>query len=176
MIIRGVSSGETLVPRLRSGICVVVVVADPAGPTERIRLLDQGADVVLHGEVSDEEIVAQVRALARRGAAPARVVRTGRRQARIVLDPDRRQALVLGRQVNLTLLEGNLLAAFIARPGEVLDSRTLMISVWGSPFGARSTVSAYIRRLRIKIEPDPRHPVFIRTVWGGGYLYRPGGG
>lgn len=103
------------------------------------------------------------------------IVRTRWRKDKVVLDTDRRHAVVLGRRVTLTLLEGKLLAAFLARPGEVLDRRALMTSVWGSPFGAHSTVSAYIRRLRVKIEPDPSNPVFIRTVWGGGYIYRPDG-
>ena len=92
-----------------------------------------------------------------------------------MFDPDRRQAVVLGRRVALTLLESNLLSAFTARPGEVLDGAELMTSVWGSPFGARSTVSAYIRRLRLKVEPDPSNPIFIHTVWGAGYVYRPAG-
>jgi DNA-binding response OmpR family regulator len=145
--------------------------------TTRIRVLDCGADLVLHGDVPDDEIVAQVRAMARRGADHNHsVVRPNGRQARIVLDPDRRHVVVLGRQVTLTRLEGHLLATFMARPGEVLDSRALMTSVRGSPFGARSTVSAQVRRLRVKIEPDASNPVFIRTVWGGGYTYQPEGG
>ena len=115
--------------------------------------------------LSVDEIVAQVRAIAR----------THRGKDKIVLDADRRQAVVLGRRVTLTLLEGNLLATFMARPAEVLDRRALMTSVWGSSVGARSTVSAYIRRLRVKIEPDPSNPVFIRTVWAGGYVFRPEG-
>jgi DNA-binding response OmpR family regulator len=176
VVIAGVAAAETWLSRLSPNTCVIVVMEDPASASERIGLLAHGADVVLHGDVPDDEIVAQVRAIARRGDAPVRrVARTGRRKAKIMLDKDRRQAVVLGRPVSLTLLEGNLLATFLARPGEVLDAQTLMTSVWGSPFGARSTVSAYIRRLRIKIEPDSCNPVFIRTVWGGGYLYRPDG-
>lgn len=95
--------------------------------------------------------------------------------AKILLDTDGRHAVVLGRRVTLTPLEGNLLAAFIARPGEVLNTRALMTGLWGSPFGTRSTVSASVRRLRVKIEPDPSHPVFIKTVWADGYVFRPDG-
>lgn len=150
-----------------------IVVADHSTAGERRKLLDNGADIVLHGDVTNDQIVAQLRAIARSRGAPIRgAVRTRRRREKLVLETDHRHAVVSGRRVSLTLLEGRLLAAFMARPGELLDRSALMTSVWDSPFGARSTVSAYIRRLRLKIEPDPSNPVFIRTVWGGGYLYR----
>ena len=178
VILEGLLAVERFTPRLRSVTCTRIVVLAQSDTEQRTKLLDDGADLVLHGGVPAHEIVAQVRAVARRGAVPVRrvVVRPPRRANQVVLDTDRRQADVLGRRIVLTLLEGNLLAAFVARPGEVLGGAELMTSVWGSPFGARSTVSAYIRRLRLKIEPDPAHPIFIRTVWGGGYVYRPDGG
>lgn len=175
VIVEGLSAAESFAPSLRAGCWTRIVLLAQSDAEQRIRLLADGNDLVLHGAVSDHEIVAQVRAIARRGAAPMHPVRPRRKVNHIVLDTDRRHALILGRRVALTLLEGNLLAAFIARPGEVLDGAALMTSVWGSPFGARSTVSAYIRRLRIKVEPDPSNPIFIRTVWGGGYIYRPDG-
>ena len=153
---------------------VVIVVADRLTSAEKVALLDGGADLVLHAEVSDEEVAAQIRAIARRDHASAWRVARGA-GARLVLEPDRRHAVVVGRRVSLTLLEGHLLAAFIARPDQVLSGRELLTSAWGAPIAARSTVSASIRRLRVKIEPDPANPVFIRTVWGGGYVYRPEG-
>jgi DNA-binding response OmpR family regulator len=175
-IVRGGCSPEPLAPRPGSGNCVRVVLADHATADDRIRLLEDGADVVLPGDAPDDEIVAQVRAIARRRTAPRSEVASAPVDTdKIVLDADRRHAAVLGRRITLTLLEGNLLATFMARPAEVLDRRALMTSVWGAPFGARSTVSAYIRRLRVKVEPDPSNPVFIRTVWAGGYVYRPDG-
>lgn len=143
------------------------------------RRLDVGADVVLLDPVAVEEVVAQLRALVRRQTGSAReAIPSGRLRLppRMVLDGNRRHVTVGGRRIALTHLEGELLAAFLARPAEVLDDAELLRIVWGSPFGARSTVSAYIRRLRVKIEPDPADPVFIRTVWGAGYVYWPDGG
>lgn len=165
---------RTIPPPVNGDRCTYIVVDEGLAAGQRARLLESGADVVLHGGVSAAEIVAQVRAVARRRGEPARRAEEHDRPAGVVLDAARRQAVVLGRHVPLTVLEGNLLAAFMARPGEVLSNADLMTSVWGSPFGARSTASAYIRRLRLKIEPDPSRPVLIRTVWGGGYVYRPG--
>lgn len=176
VILDGLTAAELFAPLLRSGTCTRIVVLAQSDTDQRIRLLDDGAELVLHGVVPAHEIVAQVRAIARRGTAPChRVVRPRRKSNHVVLDTNRRQAVVFGRRIALTLIEGNLLAAFMARPDEILDGRELMTTVWGSPFSARSTVSAYIRRLRLKIEPDPSNPMFIRTVWGGGYVYRPDG-
>lgn len=174
VIVEGTLPAGRVLPELRSAPGEVIVVAERLTSAQNVALLDGGADLVLHGEVTDEEVVAQVRAIARRCPASAgRVVR--RPQAKLVLEWDRRHAVVVGRRVSLTLLEGNLLAAFIARPDQVLSGLELLTSAWGAPIAARSTVSASIRRLRKKIEPDPANPVFIRTVWGGGYVYRPEG-
>ena len=175
LIASDVTAAEIIALRLRSATWLLVVVAGPAAAGERIKLLDQGADLVLHGAVPDDEIVAQVGAIARRAVTPVHQGVRSCPNAKILLDTDGRHAVVLGRRVTLTPLEGNLLAAFIARPGEVLNSRALMTGLWGSPFGARSTVSASVRRLRVKIEPDPSHPVFIKTVWADGYVFRPDG-
>ena len=174
VIVEGTVSAERFMPDLKSAPGRVIVLADRSSTPQRDTLLHDGADLVLHGQVSDDEIVAQIRAIARRNLASARRI-TRPTRAKIVLERDRRYAVVLGRRVTLTLLEGNLLAAFTARPDQVLSGCELLTSAWGAPIAARSTLSASIRRLRIKIEPDPSNPVFIHTVWGGGYIYRPEG-
>ncbi len=150
-----------------------VVVAPSAGEEERIAMLDHGADYVLHGDVSMGEIVAQARSAARRlpGAVLSAVVTP--KSGAVVLDDGRRQAVVFGRRVALTALEWKLLSVFIAAPGRTFSKADLMLAVSGSTVGARSTVSAHIRRLRMKIEPDPQNPVLIRTTWGSGYLFHP---
>ena len=174
VVVEGTAMARRVMPYLRSAPGKIIVLADRLTSAEKVALLEVGADLVLHGEVSDAEVVAQIRAIARPravlGGEVARRIRT-----KLVLERDRRHAVVVGRRVTLTLLEGNLLAAFIARPNQVLSGCELLTSAWGAPIAARSTLSATIRRLRLKIEPDPSNPVFIRTVWGGGYVYRPEG-
>lgn len=176
VILEGLSAAECFGPSISPDACTRIVVLGLSDAEQRARLLNDSADLVLHGDVADHEIVAQVRAISRCQGPAHR--RSGQRSNAddIVLEPDGRHALVLGRRIALTSLEGALLGTFIAQPGEVLNGRELMTQVWGSPFGGRSTVSAYIRRLRVKLEPDPSKPIFIRTVWGGGYVYRPDGG
>lgn len=174
VIVDGPVPAGSVMPKSTRPAGGAIVLVDRLTSAQRAALLDDGADLVLHGEVSDQEVVAQIRAIARRRHASARrAIRSPR--AKILLEQDRRHVVVLGRRITLTLLEGNLLAAFIARPDQVLSGRELLTSAWGAPIAARSTVSSSIRRLRVKIEPDPANPVFIHTVWGGGYIYRPEG-
>jgi DNA-binding response OmpR family regulator len=135
-------------------------------------MLDGGADYVLHGDVSMAEIVAQVRAITRRPRSSPEATAVPSSPA-VVLDPRSRHAVVSGRRVALTALEWKLLSVLMDAPGRTFCHRDLMVAVWGSTIGAGSTVSAHIRRLRIKIEPDPSNPVLVRTTWGAGYVFQP---
>ena len=62
----------------------------------------------------------------------------------------------------------------MAHPGQAFARSELMRQVWGWTFGDQSTVTVHVRRLREKVEPDPKAPTLIQTVWGIGYrLERP---
>ena len=57
----------------------------------------------------------------------------------------------------------------MAHPGQAFRREDLMREVWGWTFGDQSTVTVHVRRLREKVEDDPRTPTLIQTVWGIGY-------
>ena len=61
----------------------------------------------------------------------------------------------------------------VSHPGRTFGREELMEGVWGNRFGDRSTVTVHIRRLREKVEVDPRRPERIVTVWGVGYRFEP---
>lgn len=149
-------------PAVPSGGHLLVVIAHSASEKERVALFDHGADHILHGEVSVAEVAAQVRAIARRLVRPRPPLPV------VVLDHDSCRAIVYGRRIPLTGVEFKLLSVLMAVPGRTFSTDDLMAAVWGSA-AARSTVSAHIRRLRRKIEPDPSSPKLIRTAWGAGY-------
>jgi DNA-binding response OmpR family regulator len=74
--------------------------------------------------------------------------------------------------VELTAREFDLLAFLARSPGRPYSRQELLDHVWGYQFtGYEHTVNSHINRLRGKIEPDPSHPRFIRTVWGVGYRF-----
>lgn len=77
-----------------------------------------------------------------------------------------------GQPLTLSRTEQQLLALLTAHPGRVLPRETLLDRVWdGGDYVDENTLSVTIRRLRAKLEPDPRHPVYIRTVYGLGYVW-----
>jgi two-component system response regulator RegX3 len=88
------------------------------------------------------------------------------------LDLDGHQLRVDGRAVTLALKEYELLAELMRNAGRVLSRQDLLDHVWepGYP-DTNSTLQVHIRRLRLKIEPDPDHPIRIRTVRGLGYIF-----
>ena len=91
----------------------------------------------------------------------------------LVVDLGGRRAVVGGRPVPLTGRELALLAQLVRHPGRTFGREELMEAVWGSRFGDRSTVTVHVRRLRAKLEVDPRQPQRIVTVWGVGYRFEP---
>jgi DNA-binding response OmpR family regulator len=79
-------------------------------------------------------------------------------------------------QVPLTSGEFDLLAILVAHPNKVLDRDRILDLLTGaerSPFDR--SIDVRVTRLRSKLETDPANPVFIRTIWGKGYMFCPGG-
>ena len=74
--------------------------------------------------------------------------------------------------MDLTTLEFDLLATFMSYPGRVWNRGQLIEKMWGSDFfGDERVVDTHVARLRKKIEPDPSHPQFVKTVIGVGYKF-----
>lgn len=159
------------VMRLASGTPILAVAAG-ADPEDRIAALDAGADDCLSPPVSARELVSRVRACLRR-ASPNRPADGVLAAGPVVLDGERREVLVRGVPVHLTPTEFALLEVFLRRSGRLLPREGMIEEVWGPGFDGRGkAVDACVRRLRRKIEADPRHPRHIVTVRGLGYKFR----
>ena len=149
----------------------IIVITARSTEAERILGLDAGADDYVTKPFSMLELVARVRAVLRRSntlrtATQQKIVKIGD----IVLDSDSHCAHVNNRRIQLTVREFGLLTVFANNPGKVFSRAELLEKVWGSSYeGYRHTVNTHINRLRAKLEPDPSHPAYIRTVWGVGY-------
>jgi DNA-binding response OmpR family regulator len=89
---------------------------------------------------------------------------------------DAQRLLCDGEEVSLTTAEFAILRIFVEHPNRVLTRDGLMDMIKGyerDPFDR--SIDVRVTRLRRKIEPDPANPVYIRTVWGQGYLFAPKG-
>jgi DNA-binding response OmpR family regulator len=156
---------ETTVP--------VVVIPEVANEEEQIQFLEAGADIVVSRPYSARLLIAQVRALARRaGSIPLSNLPT-MAVAGLTLDPATRTVQVGGQPARrLTHLEFRLLYTLIINSGQVLSTETIVEHVWGyTGQGDRDLVRGLIRRLRLKIEPEPGKPYYILTVPGLGYSF-----
>ena len=90
----------------------------------------------------------------------------------LTLDRAGRQALRRGRVINLTPLENQLLAQFLAHPRQVFSKESLLADLWGFNFvGHNNLVEVYVRQLRQKLEAGGE-PRLIHTVFGSGYVLR----
>jgi DNA-binding response OmpR family regulator len=139
---------------------------------DRLIGLELGADDYVTKPFSPREVVARVRAVLRRaggGPEPAsRVLSAGD----VILDLDKRQASVAGRSVELTPTEFDLLAALVESPGRVFSRMQLLDKLQDYAYeGYERTIDAHVKNLRQKIEPDPKRPRYVLTVYGLGYKF-----
>jgi DNA-binding response OmpR family regulator len=139
---------------------------------DRVLGLEAGADDYVTKPFSPRELALRVQAVLRRGAASgtgpaAAPLRSGP----IEVDVASRRARRDGRELSLTVREFDLLAFFMAHPGQAFTRAELMKRVWGWSFGDQSTVTVHVRRVRDRIEQEPSSPRLLRTVRGIGYCW-----
>jgi len=170
--------GLEICRRLRAGPRYVPVLMLTAKTSEvdRVVGLEVGADDYVTKPFSIIELVARVKAIFRRGDALAQAEAAPRsgaiRAGELSIDPERREAAISERPVELTAKEFDLLLHFARSPGRVFTRSQLLDSIWGySHSGYEHTVNSHINRLRSKIERDPANPRYILTVWSVGYKF-----
>jgi len=142
--------------------------------TDRLIGLELGADDYIPKPFSPREVVARVRAVLRRSQREPEtppVIRA----AGIEIDVARHAVTIGGGPIELTPTEFTLLLALAQQPGRVFTRMQLLEAVQGQAYeGYERTIDAHVKNLRAKIEPDPRNPRYLETVYGIGYRFREG--
>jgi DNA-binding response OmpR family regulator len=138
--------------------------------TDKLLGLELGADDYITKPFSPREVLARVRAVLRRGGREAvEMVRVGD----LIIDLRAHEVNLQGRRVDLTPTEFRLLEILAGHPNQVFTRMQLIDRVQGHAFeGYERTVDAHIKNLRGKVEPDPRNPRYILTVYGVGYKFQ----
>ena len=169
--------GLDIAKRLKQTTDVPIIIVSAQGEEiDRIVGLEVGADDYIGKPFNPRELLARVRAVLRRvrGSGTvgplARIVEFGDFR----LDLNAHSLSRDGTTVPLTSGEFDLLGILVRHPNQVLDRDRILDLLTGaerSPFDR--SIDVRITRLRSKIEPDPSSPVYIRTIWGKGYMFCP---
>jgi two-component system, OmpR family, KDP operon response regulator KdpE len=162
--------GVDVLRRVRESSSVPVIVLSARHDSDdKIEALDAGADDYVTKPFGMDELLARVRAAARRGVtAPVTipVVET----PDFVLDFANYRATRSGQEVRLTPTEWRLLSALATTPGHLVTHTELLRAAWGPSYGRESNyLRVYANQLRRKLEPDPGHPRYLVTEPGIGY-------
>jgi DNA-binding response OmpR family regulator len=151
----------------------VIMVTGRDGETDRVLGLELGADDYVVKPFSPRELTSRVRAVLRRSSPVSDQEHLD--FVGLHIDLTSREVSVEGRPVGLTTREFELLAFLAASPRRVYSRAQLLERVWSSALEWQdpATVTEHVRRIRLKIEPDPDSPHRIRTVRGVGYSFDP---
>ncbi len=153
--------------RARSTVPIIMLTAR-SEESDRIVGLELGADDYVVKPFSPRELVARVKAVLRRtgGESATETIRVGD----LLIDIPHRRVEREGTEVSLTATEFELLRTLASSPGRVFTRGQLLDSLRGVSFESyERAIDAHVKNLRKKLEPDPRHPEHVLTVYGVGY-------
>jgi DNA-binding response OmpR family regulator len=169
------SDGLAVCKQLRARLATPIIMVTAHGEeADRVMGLEGGADDYISKPFSPRELLARVRAQARRArgrVGPQTCLSVGP----LSIDPGSRSVTLDGRELVLTSYEFDLLRALAERAGHVLSREQLVEIVRGSADEAFDrSIDVRISRLRQKLGDDPRHSRLLKTVRGVGYVLVPG--
>ena len=149
----------------------IIFLTAKTSEADRVKGLELGGDDYITKPFSPRELVARIRSVLRglgQTPTPTEVLRLGDLQ----IDVSSMTVQAQGRNVMTTVREFRLLEYLAAHRGRVLTRDQLLDAVWKeTPFVTPRSIDVYIRRLREKIEPDPSHPQYLKTLRGIGYRF-----
>lgn len=171
----GDKSGFELCKNLRQSLDIpILFISARTSDDDILTALNIGGDDYITKPYSLNIVLAKIKAILRRCegvSTPPLSPTDSSMNLPIQLDDNYHQAIVNGSPVRLKEMEYKLLRYFLSHPGKVLTKEELFQEVWKESFVGEGTLSVHIRHLRLKIETDPNHPQYIKTLWGVGYVF-----
>ena len=159
--------------REKSNVPIILLTAK-SEDTDKILGLSMGADDYVTKPYNPQELAARVRSQLRRYTLLGDVHAEKREgeivNGRLSYDPERRELKADGELVKLTATELKIVDLLMRNPGRVFPAEEIYQRVWQSDsYACENTVMVHIRRIREKIELNPKEPDYIKVVWGIGY-------
>ncbi len=152
----------------------IIMLTAKGDDMDKILGLEYGADDYITKPFNILEVKARIKAIMRRTspAKPKTADDTVIEKGDLKLDCESRRLFILGKEINLTAREFELLELMVKNENKVYSRENLLTMVWGQDYpGDVRTVDVHVRRLREKIEVNPSEPKYVHTKWGVGYYY-----
>lgn len=153
----------------------IILISAKSEDTDKILGLDFGADDYITKPFNPLELIARVKSQLRRYTVLGTAANTGGMDEVLVvggltLDIAQKQLMVDGEECKLTPIEYKILELLMRNQGRVFSIGEIYERVWNEPsFSPENTVAVHIRRIREKIEINPKDPKYLKVVWGIGY-------
>lgn len=172
-------SGIDVCRQIRTKSKVPIIMVSAKGEElDAVVGLEVGADDYVTKPYRLRELVARMRAVMRRTEDDPSEGDAGNNRSEpvtvgdVTVDPERHEVTIRGESIDLPLKEFDLLHVLIDNAGRVLTRDVLIDRVWGSDYyGDTKTLDVHIKRLRTKVETDPKNPTTITTIRGLGYKF-----
>ncbi len=154
----------------------VIMLSAKSEEVDKIMGLNMGADDYVTKPFQPLELLARVNSHLRRYKRFLEVTGQGNettesvyRIGGIELNEDTKEVLVDGEQVKMTPMEFKILALLMRSPGRVFSAEEIYERVWNERAINTDTVMVHVRKIREKIEYNPKEPKYLKVVWGVGY-------
>ena len=175
-IMMPVMDGLTMTMKLRevSDIPVIILTAKTED-IDKITGLNLGADDYITKPFEPMELIARVNSNLRRYEQILNLKGNTQKPNNqlivggLVLDQETKEVFVNGQSVRLTKKEFQILELLMSYPGKVYSAEEIYESIWEETAINTETIMVHVRRLREKIEANPKHPEYLKAVWGVGY-------
>lgn len=152
----------------------IILLTNRDNAEEVIQALDQGLiDDYITKPLLLKLLVARVKAFLRTRRRPPVLPATAYADPYLCIDSDNQRVFIQGRLIHLTTAERKLLFYLLTQADRICPYTELLEHTWGWAYrDSTQYVHVYISRLRHKIEPDPKHPCYLRTAHGFGYQFQ----
>ena len=154
----------------------IIMLSAKSEDGDKIIGLNVGADDYVTKPFNPLELVARVKSQLRRYVHLGTMIKEEHENGKIyktggvVMYDDEKKTVVDGEEISLTPIEYGILRLLMTEPGRVFSMEEIYESVWGErAFNSENTIAVHIRRIREKIEIEPKDPRYLKVVWGIGY-------
>jgi DNA-binding response OmpR family regulator len=153
----------------------IIILSAKSQDIDKILGLNIGADDYITKPFNPLELIARVKSQLRRYVDLGNYIKEQNEDVLtygiIKLDKNRKCFEVDGKEIKITRTEYKILELLLSNPGRVFSSAEIYERVWEEPCFSTDTVMVHVRRIREKIEIDPKNPRYLKVVWGVGYKF-----